>query len=466
MSNPGDKLHLSPSDLRIVRVMVLGISLPLLDTTLINVATPALCIHFAASLAHIQWVTTAYTLATVAIIPLCGWAANRYGAKALWLCGLTLFFLGSLLSPVAWNLSSLIMFRIIQGFGAGMLMPTLQIILALHVEERKIRRAFTATAVPAIIAPIAGPVVGGFLLHWTDWRWLFLINLPISFWAFHQARKHLPNAVNGKDQHLDFLGLILLAPGLAGTFLGLASVANHRSLQIGSGMAILLLGLTLIALFLFHASRMKAPPLIDLAIFRIRSFRVVSTVLFLSSMVFYGGLFLLPLFFLQVCRYNTLTMGLLLSVQGVGALVARSRLAWLSTRWGDRSIALLALSAGAAGTLVFVWPPAALNLPCTLLALFIRGSGLGLLTLLAMSSVFRGLAKDQIPHASIASRIVTQLGASVGGAGIALGLQILLLVPPSRPIQKAYALTFLGLSILTLASAIPGSMMAPKPIEK
>lgn len=466
MSSPSDKFLLSTDDRKIVRVMILGISLPLLDTTLINVATPSLCDQFAATLAQVQWVTTAYTLATVAIIPMCAWAANRHGAKALWLLGLCIFFLGSLFSPIAWNLPSLILFRIIQGLGAGMLMPTVQIILALHIEERKIRRAFTATAVPAIMAPIAGPLVGGFLLHWTDWHWLFLINLPLSLCAFHQARKHLPNEVNDKTQHLDFLGLILLAPGLAATFLGLASLANNRSLLISDGLACLVLGLALSALFLFRACRMQATPLIDLAIFTIRSFRVVSTILFLSSVAFYGGLFLLPLFFLQVCHYNTMTMGLLLSVQGVGALAARSRLAWLSARWGDRNIALLALISGAAGTSVFVWPPAALNLACTLPALFIRGSGLGLLTLLAMSSVFRGLAKDQITHASITARIITQLGASVGAAGIALGLQSLFLALPALPIQEAYAWAFLGLSILTLAAAIPGSRMAARPIEK
>jgi len=124
------------------------------------------------------------------------------------------------------------------------------------------------------------------------------------------------------------------------------------------------------------------------------------------------------------------------------------------------------LISGAAGTSVFVWPPAALNLACTLPALFIRGSGLGLLTLLAMSSVFRGLAKDQITHASITARIITQLGASVGAAGIALGLQSLFLALPALPIQEAYAWAFLGLSILTLAAAIPGSRMAARPIEK
>lgn len=458
--------NLSKGDLRIVQAMIIGISLPLLDTTVMNVAIHTLCIRFATSLTYIQWVTTAYILATVSIIPICGWASNYFGAKRLWICGLGLFFIGSLFSSAAWNLGSLIIFRTIQGLGAGILMPTMQTILAINITESKVRLAFTATAIPSVIAPIIGPLVGGLLLQWMNWRWLFLINLPISLWAFHLAMKTLPNETAYNYYHLDILGIFLLIPGLAALFMGLTIITNGNRPDYGYGIPSLATGIVLILIFIAHAFKSKKTPLINMNIFKIRAFNAVSAVLFLSSVAFYGGLFILPLYFFHICQFNPLTIGMLLGVQGVGALAARSRLNWLSTKLGDREIAFLSLSAASIGTIYFSWSQAPTYPIISILAMLIRGAGLGLLTLLAMSAVYQGLTKEQIAHASIASRIVTQLGASVGGTGIALLIEVLLHSLASAPIQSSYALAFLGLSVITLAASIPGSMMASRPFRE
>src|SRR5919198_1873397 len=170
-------------------VVVLGAIMSILDATIVNVAIPTLGRDFTTSISTIQWVLTGYMLAFASVIPLTGWAAERFGAKRIWLLSLLLFVAGSALAGSSWSIGSLIAFRVLQGLGAGMLMPVGQTILAQAAGPERMGRVMSVVYVPALLAPVLGPVLGGAIVGNASWRWIFFINLPVGAAAVMATRR-------------------------------------------------------------------------------------------------------------------------------------------------------------------------------------------------------------------------------------------------------------------------------------
>src|SRR5439155_5518668 len=206
---------LTPEILARAAVVVLGAIMTILDATIVNVALPTLGRDFHTSIATIQWVPTVYLLAFASVIPLTGWASERLGAKRLWLASLVLFMAGSLLAGLSWSIGALIAFRIVQGVGGGMIMPLGQTILAQAAGPQRMGRVMSIVGVPMLLAPIAGPVVGGALVAAGSWRWIFLVNAPVGALALAMAVRLLPSTPVRRDARLDVRGLALLPAGLA-----------------------------------------------------------------------------------------------------------------------------------------------------------------------------------------------------------------------------------------------------------
>src|SRR4051812_41453660 len=162
----------------VAAVVLLGAMMSILDTTVINVAIDRLAIDFNASLTTIQWVVTGYTLALAAVIPLTGWAADRFGTKRIYIWSLILFMAGSILSGLAWSAESLIGFRVLQGIGGGMIMPSVMTIMTKKAGPQRIGRVMGVLGVPMLVAPMLGPILGGWLVDDVSWRWIFFINVP------------------------------------------------------------------------------------------------------------------------------------------------------------------------------------------------------------------------------------------------------------------------------------------------
>ena len=203
-------------------VVVLGAIMSILDVTVVNVAINTLAREFHTTLPTIQWVSTGYTLALATVIPLTGWAADRFGTKRLYMTSITLFVGGSMLSGLAWSAESLIAFRVLQGFGGGMLMPLGMTILTRAAGPQRVGRVMAVIGVPMLLGPIFGPILGGWLLDAASWRWIFFINVPIAAGALLLAARVLPRDVPQPAHRLDWLGLALLSPGLAALIYGLA----------------------------------------------------------------------------------------------------------------------------------------------------------------------------------------------------------------------------------------------------
>src|SRR6478609_10588144 len=178
--------------LTIASVVVLGAIMSILDTTVVNVAINTLARDFHTDLPTIQWIVTGYTLALATVIPVSGWAADRFGTKRIYMLSITLFVAGSALSGAAWSAGSLIAFRVLQGLGGGMIMPAGMTILSKAAGPQRMGRVMGVVGVPMLMGPIIGPILGGWLVDDVSWRWIFFINIPIGIAALLMSRRVLP----------------------------------------------------------------------------------------------------------------------------------------------------------------------------------------------------------------------------------------------------------------------------------
>src|SRR6201999_3869629 len=184
--------------------VVLGAIMSILDVTVVNVAINTLAKEFKTTLPTIQWVATGYTLALATVIPLTGWAADRFGTKRLYMTSITLFVIGSMLSGLAWSSESLIFFRVLQGFGGGMIMPLGMTILTRAAGPQRVGRVMAIIGVPMLLGPIIGPILGGYLGDAASWRWIFFIILPIGIAALIASRRILARDVPQPGHRLDW----------------------------------------------------------------------------------------------------------------------------------------------------------------------------------------------------------------------------------------------------------------------
>src|SRR5437764_7114523 len=196
---------------RISAVVILGSIMSILDTTIVNVALDTLGRELHSSIANIQWVATGYLLSLAAVIPVTGWAARRFGAKQVYVLSLVLFTAGSALCGLANSSTELIVFRVIQGIGGGMILPIGQLMMAEAAGPKRMGRVMSIVAIPAMLAPILGPTIGGLILDNASWRWIFYVNLPFGIVAVIAALRVLPRVDRPRTNRLDYLGLALLA---------------------------------------------------------------------------------------------------------------------------------------------------------------------------------------------------------------------------------------------------------------
>src|ERR1700731_1012732 len=196
---PAASDRIEPYVWKIAGVVVLGMLMSILDTTIVNVALRTLGHDLHSSISQIQWVVTGYLLSLAAVIPITGWAARRYGAKRVYMVSLVLFTAGSALCAVAASTTALVLFRVLQGVGGGMIMPVGQLIMAQVAGPRRMGRVMGVVSMPAMLAPILGPVVGGLILQNLHWSWIFLVNVPIGVIAFVAAMRMIPETESGES---------------------------------------------------------------------------------------------------------------------------------------------------------------------------------------------------------------------------------------------------------------------------
>lgn len=410
--------RLDPQALRVAVALLAGSFPTVLGTTTVSVALHELAIALDVAVETIAWVTTAYLLALCAAIPVVGWLQDLLGARRLWIAALGLFLLGSVLSGFAWDAPTLIVARVVQGVGGGLMMPLLTTILVQATPVRDRPRVTSIVALSTALGPILGPVVGGLVLGVADWRWIFWMNVPLALVGLVLAGRLIPRDWPRRRTRLDVVGLLLLPPGLFAIVWGLASV---KATGLAPAVVVpALLGVGLLVAFVLWARRRGGAALVDLRVLRSRPTWAAAAVLFLSGAALHGAMFLLPLYWQQARGADALTAGLMLIPQGVGSLLSRVAALRLMAARGPRVVSTVGFAMTALATVPFALAGAG-TAPLLLgAALLLRGLGIGMVVVPLLSVAFDGLEREEVPHASIVIRVAQQIGGSVGVALLAV----------------------------------------------
>jgi EmrB/QacA subfamily drug resistance transporter len=416
---------IDPKVLKTALILVVGFMAVIFDTTIVSVALHTLSAQLHAPVSTIQWVTTGYLLALGIAVPLSTWGMGRFGAKRLWMAALAVFLIGSVGSSLAWNVDALIAWRVVQGAGGGIMFPLLTTLIMQAAGGKALGRTVTIVVLPALLGPILGPLIGGAILTHFSWRFMFWVNVPFCVAGLILAARYLPadKLPAGRKPRLDLRGLALLTPGVAAIILGLSNAGSSAGFAHPSVIVPLVIGVALTAAFTGYALRLtrrNGQPLVDVSLLSHRPVASASAVLFFSGFSLYGAMLLLPLFYQEVRGASALTAGIMLVPQGLGTLLSRGLAGRLTDKIGGRPVAVAGFVIVAAATVPFAFAGPHTNAWLLALWLVIRGFGLGAVTISVMAVAFLGLKKEQIPHASVVTRMIQQIGGSFGTAVLAV----------------------------------------------
>ncbi len=442
-------------------VVILGMIMSILDTTIVNVALRTLGHELHSNIAQVQWVVTGYLLSLGAVIPVTGWASRRWGARRVYLVSLVLFTAGSAACGLSSSLTSLVVFRVLQGVGGGMIMPVAQLIMAQIAGPQRMGRVMGVVSMPAMLAPIFGPVVGGAILEHLHWSWIFFVNVPVGVVAFALAWRMLPQTDSGEAGPLDVVGLALLPTGAAAIVYGLSKLGSGASLGSTTVLAPLVAGVVLSIAFTLHALRVERAggrALLDVRLYANRVFSGASFTTFGLGAALFGAMVLVPLYYQEVRGESIINTGLLNAPQGIGALVAMPIAGRLTDRFGGGRIALVGVSLLCVSTIPLAFVGAHSSIVGLSALLVVRGVSIGLSFMPAMTAAFASMRPDQLSDATPQINVLMRLGSAIGVAILAVVLQRAsggASVHPAHAFDTAY---WWGLGI-AVASLIPCLML-------
>jgi EmrB/QacA subfamily drug resistance transporter len=459
----------------IAGVVVLGAIMSILDITVVSVALQTFQREFDATAAQVAWTMTGYTLALAAVIPLTGWAADRFGTKRLYLIAIVLFALGSALCALATSLPMLVTFRVLQGLGGGMLMPLGMTILTRAAGPERIGRVMAVMGIPMLLGPIFGPILGGYLIDVASWHWIFLINVPIGVVAITYAAIALPKDDVQPSETFDWLGMVLLSPGLALFLYGISTIPETGTFFATKVVVPVVIGTVLIVAFVPWAlARRNIHPLIDLRLFQNRNMTVAVIAMSLFAISFFGAGLLFPLYFQQVRGEDALHAGLLLAPQGFGAMITMPIAGILADKMGPGKIVIAGITVTALGLAMFSTLTDTTSYGFLMFSLFVMGLGMGGTMMPIMSSALATLREHTIARGSTLMNIVQQVAASIGTAVFTVLLTNGLLdnvtadtAPADIPSATAdvYGDVFLVGAVLVALVLIPAFFLPRKKIE-
>jgi EmrB/QacA subfamily drug resistance transporter len=400
-----DTGRLDPLVWKITSIAVLGSFLAQLDATVVNVSLSSLAVDLHSSLTAIQWVTSGYLLALALMLPLSGWLVERIGAKSLYLWCFSGFTLSSALCGLAWSANSLIGFRILQGMSGGLMAPMAQMMMA-RAAGKHMARIIGYAAVPVMLGPILGPVIAGAILQHASWRWLFLVNLPVGALAIVLAILFLPNdREETGSRELDLPGFALLSPGLVLFLYG----SDHMSERIG--LAALMVAVILLAAFFRMAIRKGDKALVDLQLFKSKTFRASTITQFMSNGISFAGQMLIPIYLIRACGQSPSATGWLLAPLGLGMICSYPWMGAMTQRFGIRKVSAGGASLAFAATLPFLYLAShGLVLAVLACTLFLRGVGLSAVGIPSISAAYASVRKQDLPMATTSLNIVQRLG--------------------------------------------------------
>ncbi|MGI8475779.1 MAG: MDR family MFS transporter [Thermomicrobiales bacterium] len=413
------RLQSVPYKWLVAAVFVTGLFMDLLDTTIVNVALPTLGTIFNAQPTTLEWIVTGYLLSLAVWIPASGWLGDRFGTKRIFLFALAMFTAGSALCGTATSIRMLILFRVLQGIGGGMLTPvgTTMLFRAFPPNERA--KASAVLVIPIAVAPAIGPIIGGLLIDRLSWRWIFYVNVPFGIAALFFAAFVLKEHVEEKAGRFDVPGFLLSASGLPLLLYALAEAPSR-----GWTSAVVLLtgfaGVALLVLLVIVELRV-AEPMLALRLFGDRMFRNATIVNFASSSAFFGLLFLLPLFLQRSDMHNlsATQSGLTTFPQALGLVIMSRVASGLYPKVGPRRMMMVGTLGATVATFLFVFVGVHTDLWWIRGIMLIRGMSFAFALIPLQAATFSNISRSDSGRASSLFNTNRQVASSLGVAVLA-----------------------------------------------
>jgi EmrB/QacA subfamily drug resistance transporter len=309
-----------------------------LDATIVNTAVPTISASLQVAPLSLKAVLTSYTLSLAVFIPISGWLADRFGTRNIFRLAVWLFLIGSLACGLAPNVPFLVGARILQGLGGAMMTPVGRLALVRTFPRSEMLRTMNYVVIPALLGPLLGPFTGGVIVHWTSWRVIFFVNIPLALFGLWMIQRHMPDYRDPDVAPLDRTGFVLFSAGIALLSYVLEVFGEH---QHGSPFVITL-GIIAVALltgYRWHERR-TTTPLLELALFRVRTFRLAVLGGFVTRLGFGGMPFLLPLLYQLGLGYAPWEAGLLTMPQALAAMGMKLISRPVLKRFGHRNVLL------------------------------------------------------------------------------------------------------------------------------
>ena len=426
-----------------------------LDTTILNTAVPAIAESMDVTPLNVKSVLASYTLSLAVFIPISGWMADRFGTRRVFAAAIGLFTLGSLLCGLATSIEMLVAFRVLQGMGGAMMMPVGRMTLARTFAKGDLVKAMSFVAIPALIGPMIGPVAGGAIVHWLHWSVVFFLNIPVGILGLYLVLRLLPDYRETETHPLDYVGLVLFGSGIALLSYVLEVFGDHTH-GTGAILGMLALSGALLAGYGIRAMS-TAFPLLDLALFRIRTFRASVSGGFFTRLGLGGIPFLFPLLYQVGLGFTPIQSGLLVLPQAIASLGMKTFLPVILARFGYRTVLLV--NTVMCGVMIMAFFTVGAETP--LWRIVAQSFVLGFFTSMqytAMNTlVYADVEGRQTSGASTIYTTAQQLAISFGVAGAALIAAFF--VPVGGAAQSAAIIhgvqqAFFALGILTIVSAV------------
>ena len=389
-----------------------------LDTTILNTAVPAISDALQVAPLSMKAVLASYTLSLAVFIPISGWMADRFGTRRVFASAIGLFTLGSFLCGISNNIHLLVACRVLQGCGGAMMVPVGRLTLVRTFAKSELIRAMSFVAIPALVGPMLGPVVGGLIVGYLHWRFIFFVNIPIGLAGLWMVYLHLPDYREERTHPLDIVGLILFGSGIALLSYVLEIFGEHL---LGSRaiLGLLTVSLLLIAGYLLHGTRI-AFPLLQLSLFRIRTFSAAVGGSFFTRLGIGGVPFLLPLLYQIGLGFTPIQSGLLIMPQAIAAMSTKFLLARVLTRLGYRGV--LISNTVILGLLILLFATIGLGTPVWVIAAqaFFYGAFTSLQYTSMNTLVYADITEEQTSNASSIASTMQQMSISFGVASAGL----------------------------------------------
>lgn len=433
-----------------------------LDATILNTALPAIAESLNRSPLAMQSAIISYTLTVAMLIPVSGWLADRFGTRRVFMLAVTLFTLGSLACALSSSLGELVIFRVIQGVGGAMMMPVARLALLRAYPRSELLPVLNFVTMPGLVGPILGPVLGGVLVTWASWHWIFLINIPIGIAGLFYARKFMPNFTTPRRK-FDMGGFFLFGLSLV-LFSSGMELFGEKVVATWLAISIIFSGILLFLLYIRHARR-HPTPLISLSLFNTRTFSVGIAGNIASRLGTGCVPFLMPLMLQVGFGYPALIAGCMMAPTAVGSILAKSGVTQLLRRLGYRRTLV--------GVTVFIGvmiaqfslQSAALPVWMLILPLFVLGMAMSIQFTSMNTITLADLSDENASGGNSMLAVTQQLSISLGVAVSAAVLRFYEGFDSNNTVEQFHS-TFITMGVLTVVSALVFMLLKPKDGQK